>query len=408
MLLLGVGKSRSRSGGNLDIRARVGVSSSPTVTGSQAITGVGFQPKAVLPFGTAMTANGSDTTLLQSFGAFTASQNASVGTRSTRDVTTSVTARHHNSTNAVSYIDGALTGVNILASRQSLDVDGFTLNHTALDGVSRILNHICLGGSDLEVSLTQHQMNDTNAPQSFAHGLSGAPTSVLFFSTLNPTAPPHTRTFLSFSIGMWSQFSQYSATIYSDNGVATTLTRRTLQNNSVINNIPGTGVITRSLSVSSVDASNVNCTYPITTANGQAYFFVLAIRGAKCQTGTFNFNGSTSPITITTPGITPKLFLPIFVPLGVQSINTIWSDANIAIGACDGTNTVSCGITDRDGQTTTNTRRFQSSTSFQEYNTTGTMITESTAVFSGQSVVITPTTVNATSYGQAAYLIIGS
>ncbi len=47
-----------------------------------------------------------------------------------------------------------------------------------------------LGGADLEVSLTQQQMNGTNAAQSFAHGLTGgAPNWVLFFSICDATLP---------------------------------------------------------------------------------------------------------------------------------------------------------------------------------------------------------------------------
>lgn len=388
----------------LDIRAKVGVSSSPTATGNQAIAGVGFQPKAVLPFGNGHSATGAITDGLLHFGAGTQSSNSAVCASSVHGVTTSSTHRRHHNSRAISTVFNNVVGIE--SSLQSFGSDGFTLNWATVLGVPIVFNHICLGGADLEVSLTQHQLNGTNSSQSFAHGLSGAPTGLLFFSMGSTATPPSTQTFAAMSIGAWAASGQWRASATSNHGVTTTETRRCLYTTGVIGQ--GHTSISRMMAVSSVDATNVNCTYPVTSGTDQHIFFMLAIRGAKCQTGTFNFNGSTSPVTIATPGISPRLFLPVFVPLGVQTINTILGDANIAIGACDGTNTISCGLTDRDAQTTTNARRFQSSTIFQEYNTVGTMITESTAAFSGQSVVITPTTVNASSYGQAAYLVIGA
>lgn len=395
------------SGTPLDIRAKVGVSSSPTVTGNQAITGVGFQPKAVLPFGTAMITNGSDTTLLHNFGALTASQNACVSIRSARNVTASQAARHHSSTNAVCNIDGTFASLNISASRQSLDADGFTLNYTALDGVSRILNHICLGGADFEVSLTQHQLNGTNSPQAFPHGLGGPPTGLLMFHAGNNALPPNTASVLSYGVGAWAGGSQWASRAYSNNGVTTTETRRELRNDCWYTG--GTTTTTRTSAVSSVDATNVNVTYPVASSIYQSYVWMLAIRGAKCQTGTFDCNGSTSPLTIPCSGITPKLFLPVFVPSGVSSINTVINQAHLAIGASDGVGNVSCGVTDQDGVTTTNTRRHQSSSTLAEYGaSTGSLLFEATAAFSGQSVVMTPTTYGLSSMGQGAYLIIGA
>jgi hypothetical protein len=162
------------------------------------------------------------------------------------------------------------------------------------------------------------------------------------------------------------------------------------------------------LAVSSVDSSNVNATYPIATDTTQVIFFMLAIRGAKCQTGTFDHNGSLSPLTINTPGITPKLFLPVFLPVGVDSINTVLSGLNFSIGACDGTYNVCCGITDANAVTTTNSRRHQTSTALAEYSTSGTLGSQIAAAFSGESVVLTPSTLISTDFGQGAYLVVGS
>jgi hypothetical protein len=393
----------------LDIRASVGTSTSPTTTGTRAVTGVGFQPKVVMPFGVMVTGEGSGSSVVLGVGAGTSVSNrASVGVSSQNGATTTNTLRRHDNSKVFTTI-GDSGGVLLDADLSSLNANGFTLNWSTVQATARILNHICLGGADLEVSLTQHQMNGTNAAQSFAHGLSGSPTGVMFFTVFSPTAPPATSTFLTPSIGLFAGANQFCATLHSSHGLTTTFTRRILTSTSVINDVTGAGVVARSMAVSSVDGTNVNCTYPVTSGTGQAYFWMLAIRGAKCQTGTFDCNGSLSPLTINTPGITPKLFLPVFVPVGVDSINTVQNAVALTIGACDGMNNVSCGITDGNGVTTTNTRRYQHSTTLAEYTiTSGTKVFEATAAFSGESVVITPTTNPDVNFGQGAYLVIGA
>jgi hypothetical protein len=126
----------------------------------------------------------------------------------------------------------------------SVGSDGFTLDWTATAS-SHILNHICLGGADLEVSLTQHQMNSTNDPQSFAHGLSGAPTGLMFLSVLDSTDPPSTSTFLVLNIGAHAGSNQFSAAFISNNAATTTLTRRLLATNTVVSSLSSGGAIAR-------------------------------------------------------------------------------------------------------------------------------------------------------------------
>ncbi len=116
----------------------------------------------------------------------TASAQAAIAATSRNAVTTSATHRRHTAGAAIS--DCYNGAVSLEAAYSTFGSDGFTLNWSAVAATARILNHICLGGADLEVSLTQQQMNNTNAAQSFAHGLSGAPTGVLFlvFAMLLP------------------------------------------------------------------------------------------------------------------------------------------------------------------------------------------------------------------------------
>jgi len=296
------------------------------------------------------------------------------------------------------------------ANLSSIDSNGFTLNWSTVVAAARILNHICLGGADLEVSLTLQQMNGTNAPQSFAHGLSGPPTGLFVFASHSDIAPPTTQSTLAMSIGAWSSSSQWVSNVWSNHGVTTTEVRRTLADTAICRfNTGSTHTIIRALTVGSVDTTNVNCTYSVTTSAAPAYFYMLAVRGAKCQTGTFDCNGSLSPLAISTPGIAPKLFLAVAVPECVDNINTIRDSINFSLWASDGTSNVSCGITDLNGQTTTNARRHQYSSKLSEITAfTGAQQFEGTAAFDGQSVVLTPTLITSSSFGQGAYFVVGA
>jgi hypothetical protein len=392
----------------LDIRASVGTSTSPTSTGTKAVTGVGFQPKVVLPFGAYLTSSTASAIASITLGAGVSGSNrAAIAVASNSGVTTSATHRRHD--NAKVITDCYLGSTTHAADLSSMDSDGYTLNTNPANPVSEfIFNHICLGGADLEVSLTQHQMNGTNAAQSFAHGLSGAPTGVLFFSTLDGTVPPNTQTGIIASIGAWAGSNQFGAAICASNGATTTATSRMLATNAV-SMVPFAGVNYRSMAVSSVTATVVNVIYPITTSTTQNYFWMLAIRGAKCQVGQFDCNGSTSPLTINTTGITPKLFLPVFINNGVDQAGTVNSSISFFLGASDGTNNVSCGITDLSGVPTTVAQRAQSSSALEEYDAGAAVLRFSgTAAFLGESVILTPTTIFNATFGQGAYLIIGS
>jgi len=404
----GYGRTGTAGGGGsgYNVLASVGTSTSPTAKGTKAVTGVGFTPKLVMPFGVGNMAVGSIGPLAMGIGA-TASTSSrfAVSVSARESVTTSDTDRRHTASKAFERIDQV--AVDLSADLSSLDADGFTLDWSSVFASARILNHIAIGG-DIEVSITQHQMNGTNAAQSFAHGLTGgAPDALLFVSAVNPIVPASTVGVLYFTIGAWAGGTQFAAGVFSENAVTTTATRRALLNNASLAHISDGG-IRRSLAVASVDGANVNAIYPATGATTQSHFWIIAIRNCKAQVGTFDCNGSRDPLTISCPGITPKLFLPVFVNNGVDNINSLIIASFLTIGASDGVNNVSCGITESNGLTTTNARRFQSSTSFSEYDSSGGRQFQATATFGGESVILDPTDNPAPSWGQGAFLILGN
>lgn len=386
-----------------NVKAKVGTFNSPTVTGSQAITGFGFQPKIVLPFTSYQTTSAATTFASLSLGCADGDTQAAAGAYSSDSVTTSSTGRRHTGSRIISHQPSVSSGQPFLdATRTSFDADGITLNWAIVDISARILNYIALGG-DIEANLVQCQMNNTNAAESFAHGLSGEPTAIFLFSGMQATAPPNATTNLFMSIGAWAGGNQFGASIYSNNGVTTTVARRLLSTSHALARI--TTSIQRSLAVSSVDATNVNVTYPDTTSTSQDYFWMLCLRNCRAQVGTFDCNFSLDPLTIPCAGIRPKLFLPLL--MYDYGNGVIGDSVFFHLGASDGTYSASCGITDRTALTTTKTRRSQSSGIISEYNDDGAIRFRANVSFDNQSVVIDPTEYTLIGYGRGGYLIIG-
>ena len=392
-----------------ELFASVGTSTSPTSTGTKAVTGVGFQPKALIDFGINQAGDGTGSNAILSFGAATSSTSrGGISVSSKNGQATSDTSRRHDDTVVYTALnDGGNEQES--ADLESFDSDGFTRDWESAVAFARTLNHICLGGSGFEASLTLHQMNGTGADESFAHGLTGgAPTALLIFASPTSNALPVTNTQGKMSIGAWAGGNQFNAAINTRHGDTTTECHRVLSTAQIFTFLNNGGAVSRTFTIDSVDATNVNITEALGSNTTEWQFNMLALRGCAAQVGTFDCNASADPLTISCSGITPKLFLPVFGADFVDNIGTVQSDVDgFTIGAFDGTNNVSCGITDQDGQTTTNAARVQRSARFEQIRAAGGVRFAGSASFDGESVILDPSQNSGNSWGQGAYLILG-
>lgn len=124
------------------LSAHAGVFTSKTSTGTQAYTGVGFQPTAILFFGRGSTALDSLVTgNLMVMGGATVSAQGSSGS-GTVSSTTSNTAAYLSTTQAVGAIGGASSSPDQIATLTSFDSDGFTLDWTTANGSATYYGYI--------------------------------------------------------------------------------------------------------------------------------------------------------------------------------------------------------------------------------------------------------------------------
>ncbi len=379
---------------------------SPGNTGDYGVTGTPFQAKLLSFLGAVNTStnstSGSVIYLSNSFSTVNEDVNTSIF--SSNNVLTTQTSKSHDNINSISNINVSSTLVE--GSVTSVNPTGFIANYTKVNS-TRCYSYFSLGG-DVEVKITEHQMNATNSGQSFAHQLSGKPDLVIFAGVNSTVSPPEISSNLRMIVGAANDTNQCGASIYSANGQTTSICRRVYSDNRVIMYIDSAG-IQRSMAVSSIDSTNVNVTYPTTADSNQWRFFMISIKGCRSQIGNFDTNGLTTPYVIPCTGIVPKLLITYSVAQGVDSKNTVLTNGLLSIGFSDGTNTRSMGVFESSAETTMVAYRYQSSSGLVEYNANSTSATkrfEAGVSFSGENVVITPV-LNNSVYGQGGYIIIG-
>lgn len=391
--------------GSRGLLAKVGNWTAQAATGAQSVSGVGFRPSLLLPLFPGAASN-SALTMCMTLGAATENFQCSVSATSLNGVTTSNAHRRHSNQQCISHLFGS--GVNKAAGLTSFDADGFSVDWTVA-GDATLAGYLALGGG-IEVSVTEHQMNATNAAESFSHGLSGPPDALLFYSIADATTPPATAAIASMTVGVWTPDFQGSSAIFANNGATTTSTRRILSNTSVIVRLETTN--RRAMAVSSVDSSNVNAIYTNTSTVAQIRFFMVAIRGCRATSGLLDITpGATptlDPFTIATPGLAPKAFFATMVPSGAGTPGGALAAVFNSIIASDGITTHSMGITDLSGVTTSNARRYRSGSTMQERNDGSGIILDAAVTFPEESVVITPATNSTNIYGEGIYLVLGN
>lgn len=132
--------------GGDDLSAKVGSFTMTTGTGSLAVTGVGFQPKALLFVnGINSTSTGASAAMLNAIGAartssaqWALSVTAQDGVGTSEVAAKQITSACYSLSNVAGLIDEA--------DLVSHDADGFTINKTTKDGTQRTVGYLALGG----------------------------------------------------------------------------------------------------------------------------------------------------------------------------------------------------------------------------------------------------------------------
>jgi hypothetical protein len=131
----------------------VGSLTVPAATGNQAITGVGFQPSAVLFFGNrqasdAASSNGGSNAAMNHFVGVATSSTARGVVECNDDFSAGGLVSTPTATQCIRQRSSAGT-LLFAADFVSMDADGFTVNFATANATAYVINFIALGGSDL-------------------------------------------------------------------------------------------------------------------------------------------------------------------------------------------------------------------------------------------------------------------
>ena len=308
-----------------------------TATGSQSITGVGFQPKAIIFFWTQQTSAGLAADANGGAGFTTSSSNErAVAYFSDDALDSSNTSRRTSQTNCILIFDSSGT-FGAQAALTSLDADGFTLAWTVTSGATAdIVHYVALGGTDLtNATASSFSLTSGTGSQSVT-GIGFQPDFIMFLDAFNATNDT-TTTLVRNGMGFASSASSRAAlAIAGDDGKDTSDTYSMQRTDNAIAVLEEDGSSVNTLAdLTSFDADGftVNKSANITTHN----VHYLALKGGQYKVG--NFNKSTNTTTPVDQSVTDVGFRPVgllMASFNLAASTSIQTEARMSLGAADG------------------------------------------------------------------------
>src|SRR5215472_9832661 len=299
------------------VSTKAGTITIGTGTGSQAFTGIGFTPKALILFSTGATATG-DVAPAAASGAY----NIGFATDTTHRAALSLFDTGYGQHGAaIQYIaDQGTPGVCDLTS---FDADGFHLTCNPAVTTTRIFGYYALGGSDItNATVQQIQAPASTGNQSYT-GFGFQPDICMFISAGSATAPPAHASNVDSAQSVGLAMSSTNRWEHHMVGNSATPGSRTRLTNDRVVGITDSGNTTNILKVDVVtyDADGVTLFYGNTTLN--VYIWLMCLKGGNHAIGTFSQPTSAgTQATVTSPGFQPTgMFVDSaeLTPIGTDS-----------------------------------------------------------------------------------------
>lgn len=353
------------------MQVKVGSFTQIAGAGSQAITGVGFQPKAIIFYFSTTTAPWRGD-IYMGIGFTTGpTESFALGGSSRDNVASSINARRM-AAKAISQVDGNLSVHE--ADLTSFDADGFTLNWGA-DGSgvgNTIVNYIALGGTDLTNAKAMKWDAGAATGNQAVSGVGFQPGLVMHAGYGNQaTALPNSSDTFSFSIGvMDSAGNQWATALRGDNGVNPSNTARNQRTDSCFLEIFSNSNTNARLSFVSMDADGFTVNRNVAPGVAQPVIS-LCLKGPNFKAGSFAKDTGASPDaqSVTGIGFPPKGLILSSVKNGANptpAVHSLWS-FGAASGAADERG---IAVRDEDNVSPTDAQSHQSSSVLTLVDTT--------------------------------------
>lgn len=313
------------------LNAALGLIDSPGATGSQATTGLGITPDAMLFIANLMTGAGNQADAQMSIGFATgASTQVTAGYNSDDGSASSDVVRDVLTNRVVGVYGGGNTTAALNADLTSLDADGFTLNYnTVLTGAD--ISYLGLSGTDVLGATAGNFAAATATGTQAVTGVGFQPNLVLFITNLQ-TASGVSNNNSCFSFGVaQSSTARWACGVGLQNAQATMNNRRAFYDNRCIL-VPaaGSNAIAHDADFVSMDADGFTIDWQ--TAPGAAYLVgYIALSVTSVKVGNFTQKTSTGSQATTGVGFQPDVLM--LASAVHDTANAVVDTARFSIGA---------------------------------------------------------------------------
>ena len=313
--------------------------------GAQAVTGVGFTPKAIIFWTEFQSANETWAANVTSGIGMTAGAANSYALNSwERDAQADTDARTSVRAFAITMV-GALAGAATqygAADLTSFDADGFTLNWT-LNPASFgavIIHFMAIGGAAVtNASVVNWTQRNAGAGDKAVTGVGFQPTAVLTaFSVLTGALPATGSAAAGHGIAAWSSpSSTVSAFSRWGNNAGSVEAARYQRSDKAMTFCTQAAADDKTATLTSFDADGFTLSYSSAASAGLNHCISLCLRGPVFKAGSFNKSTGAAPVSQAVTGLGLKPVGVMFMTVGATTNANPQTEARLAIGATDGT-----------------------------------------------------------------------
>ncbi len=375
----------------MTIQTYVGTFTSPLSTGQQAITGIPFQPTAVIIW-TAASSSGWATADLFAMG-FCA------GTGSTSGITQgyvtcgsangssgSVGYRRYNTSAAIGLV-GSTGTLYIEATLYSMDSGGFTLNWGTVSSGTQICNYMAIGGTT-NAKVVGWQNNLGTVPFTQSVGVGFTPDCVIHIgASTSGGSPSNVSTGAIFATGaMDSAGNQWGECVYAQGAQATSNTGRVQLTSACLLNEPFAVNPTMVGSYSAMGANGFTINWTSMPSYQLEWISLCLEGGGEYQVGNWAKSTAAAPVSDT---VSVSMF-PMGVLLTTDSYTVSASGQTglrTMVGASNSFDNGCAGVTDKHNVATTVADRFQYATASINVSNNDTETNEAVATVSAATSI---------------------
>jgi hypothetical protein len=367
------------------LQVKKGTFTAPTVTGNFAVTGVGFQGKALILWGN----RNANNTLASNSGfgygfAATSLQRGTSSFNASNAVTATTTHNErYGMLNRAYTISSATLGLAAAkADFVSWDTDGFTLNFTVA-GTALQIHYIVLGGTDLTNAFVGSFTEPIVTGNLGITGVGFRPDLVL--TTAWSQGDNVNAASLNYNMSAFASTTKRGALAITSQDVTSPTNANSYErNDKAIVSLNSVGTLRTEADFVSMDTDGFTLNYSTTVGSGAQPVVYLALKGGKYWVGSDTQKTSTGTQAKTGVGFTPTGLLAF----GGNKATATTIDATLAkltVGGSDGTTQGATFNEDVDNQTTSVAAQVSDTTKVLKHATSPSTVNAEASVSSFDS-----------------------